>query len=454
MRIDLNTAVSEPPAAQPGDNSDPTMAFLAALAQFLPRMTLATLEQAPASSPALGTPPTVSASFTPGSMSLSPSSILPTPLTPASLTEVTGLTVPIVTESEAVLTTQHPDTQAPAMTPAKQLLADVLAQTFVAEANPTLAAAAASASINELTVAAAQRGAIPALALPLDQRRVSPSLPDAASPAGSPKVVVSLPESPAQQVSALSQAIGPDGTVSAPEALARPGTQTTHTAGHASAPNTNVAKPDILALPPTAHAGPPDANGSVNDIGSGAPTPRNDGPVSGLAPALVLSTARPESVPAQVAPWPIAARPAPEVASQLAPYLATLRRGPDGAHHISVLLHPAELGQVQVVVELRAGTVNLTLSGAHEAARDALVGALPALRRELSEAGLTVGSTDVFAQDPGSSGAFSGGDPRAATQANPGAAPARAVLSTPELGPEPPPQLPRLTHAGAVDVTI
>ncbi len=414
MRIDLNTPVSEPPALQPGENSDPTLAFLAALVQFLPGMTLATLEPAPVSSSVLGTPPTASASFTPvpvSAASLSSISILPTPVPPtsASLTQVTGLPRSIVTESEAVLPTQRPDAHAQAMTP-DQLLAAVLAQTVADEAAPATTVAAASAAINDF----------------------APSLPDTISPVGSTKVEVLLPGSPAQQVSALLPTVGPDQTVSAPEVLARSGTQTTHTAEHAGSPN--------------AHP--------VNDGGSSASTPRNDGSISGFAPAPVLSTTKLESAPAQVLPWSIAARPAPDVASQLAPYLAALRRGPDGSHHISVLLHPAELGQVQVVVELRAGTVNLALSGAHEAARDALVGALPALRRELAEAGLTVGSTNVFAQDPGSNGAYSGGDPRAAAQASPGAAPARAVPSTPELGPESPPQLPRLTHAGAVDVTI
>jgi flagellar hook-length control protein FliK len=153
----------------------------------------------------------------------------------------------------------------------------------------------------------------------------------------------------------------------------------------------------------------------------------------------------------------LAARIAPQVQTQIAPYITALRHGPDGTHQITVLLHPVELGQVQVVVELRSGTVNLELTGAHGAAHEALLSAMPALRRELTDAGLTVGRTDVLSQNPGTAGGAtsshlgSGGRPAPETWSNRASAPATVG----QLAPEPPstPQW-RVGHSGAVDVTI
>ena len=81
-------------------------------------------------------------------------------------------------------------------------------------------------------------------------------------------------------------------------------------------------------------------------------------------------------------------------ASQLVRSLGPLRSNADGTHRISLELHPAELGTVRVLVEMRSGTMHVQLSGG-EAARDAMRHALPDLRQQLDDLGITTGSLDV-----------------------------------------------------------
>ncbi|OIQ82610.1 flagellar hook-length control protein [mine drainage metagenome] len=156
--------------------------------------------------------------------------------------------------------------------------------------------------------------------------------------------------------------------------------------------------------------------GRPGDHGHDGPTDTSKGQAGEQATSVPTNLAVP-STPARVefaaAITTAAAQAArPQIADQLAPYVTALRHQPDGTHQITVVLHPAELGQVQVMVELRNGTVQLQLSGAHEAARAVLYDALPQLRRELTDAGLTVGSADVMSQDFGTgTGSAAGGNP-------------------------------------------
>jgi flagellar hook-length control protein FliK len=64
-----------------------------------------------------------------------------------------------------------------------------------------------------------------------------------------------------------------------------------------------------------------------------------------------------------------------------------------------VHLHPADLGPVSLVAEIRGGTVSLQLSGSTEAGRETLRAALPDLRRELIESGF--GKCDVDLRQDG-----------------------------------------------------
>ncbi|MCA2213708.1 flagellar hook-length control protein FliK [Wangella sp. NEAU-J3] len=67
--------------------------------------------------------------------------------------------------------------------------------------------------------------------------------------------------------------------------------------------------------------------------------------------------------------------------------IAPLRLDADGVHRLTVNLHPADLGPVQVVAEIRNGTINVQLSGSTDAGTDALRNAMDELRRELEQSG-------------------------------------------------------------------
>lgn len=108
---------------------------------------------------------------------------------------------------------------------------------------------------------------------------------------------------------------------------------------------------------------------------------------AGPAPSAVAQAARVEQATAAAAAQP--------VAGQLARPVALLRGGPDGTHSMTVVLTPENLGPVEVTVTLSQGTVDLTLRGAHEHGRAALIDALPDLRRDLEAAGLTCSRVDV-----------------------------------------------------------
>jgi hypothetical protein len=81
-------------------------------------------------------------------------------------------------------------------------------------------------------------------------------------------------------------------------------------------------------------------------------------------------------------------------------HLVPLRRDADGIHRLTVHLHPADLGLVSLVAEIRNGEVHLQLVGATEAGRDALREALPALRRELQQGGFSQCSLDLGQNAP------------------------------------------------------
>jgi flagellar hook-length control protein FliK len=81
-------------------------------------------------------------------------------------------------------------------------------------------------------------------------------------------------------------------------------------------------------------------------------------------------------------------------------HLIPLRRDADGIHRLTVHLHPADLGMVSLVAEVRHGEVHLQLVGATEAGRDALREALPALRRDLQQGGFSECSLDLGQNTP------------------------------------------------------
>jgi flagellar hook-length control protein FliK len=80
--------------------------------------------------------------------------------------------------------------------------------------------------------------------------------------------------------------------------------------------------------------------------------------------------------------------------------IAPLRLDADGIHRLTVNLHPADLGPVQVVAEIRGGEINVQLSGATDAGNEALRNAIDDLRRELQDAGFANCSLDLRQGNP------------------------------------------------------
>ncbi len=62
---------------------------------------------------------------------------------------------------------------------------------------------------------------------------------------------------------------------------------------------------------------------------------------------------------------------------------------------MSVTLRPDELGPVHLRVEVREGVLTIAMTGASELARETLRAALPELRRELTQAGVSTGAMEV-----------------------------------------------------------
>ena len=136
---------------------------------------------------------------------------------------------------------------------------------------------------------------------------------------------------------------------------------------------------------------------------SGAGSSSQQGAADGGATQAATSVL-PSGTPAPTAPAVAAvaadagatgADAAQPVSTQVARQVAVLRGGPDGAHTMTLVLTPDTLGPVEVQVTLQKGAVDLTLRGAHEQGRAALLDALPDLRRDLEAAGLSCSRLEV-----------------------------------------------------------
>jgi flagellar hook-length control protein FliK len=80
--------------------------------------------------------------------------------------------------------------------------------------------------------------------------------------------------------------------------------------------------------------------------------------------------------------------------------IVPLRLDADGVHRLTVHLHPADLGPVQVVAEVRNGDISVQLAGATEAGREALRNSLGDLKRELQQSGFGNCSLDLRQGSP------------------------------------------------------
>jgi flagellar hook-length control protein FliK len=73
---------------------------------------------------------------------------------------------------------------------------------------------------------------------------------------------------------------------------------------------------------------------------------------------------------------------------------------------MTLVLTPETLGRVEVQVTVSQGALDLTLRGAHEHGRAALLDALPDLRRDLESAGLSLSRLEVDRETGGGSERF------------------------------------------------
>ncbi|MDP9388634.1 MAG: flagellar hook-length control protein FliK, partial [Actinomycetota bacterium] len=111
------------------------------------------------------------------------------------------------------------------------------------------------------------------------------------------------------------------------------------------------------------------------------------------------------------------------VPAQLVQVVAPFREAPDGTHHLTLRLRPDELGEVRMVVQVRAGEVSLHLTAESSGTADILRTSLPDLRAELEAGGFRAGSLDVG----------TGEQPPTRRHGRPD-------LAEPALGPAPPPR--------------
>jgi flagellar hook-length control protein FliK len=101
-----------------------------------------------------------------------------------------------------------------------------------------------------------------------------------------------------------------------------------------------------------------------------------------------------------MAPLPDLVAPAapgtvPTPAAQVAMQLIPLRKVGDGVHRMTIHLHPAELGPISVIAEVRGGAIAVQIHGGTEEGRAALQASLPELRKDLVDAGYGSCSLDL-----------------------------------------------------------
>lgn len=159
---------------------------------------------------------------------------------------------------------------------------------------------------------------------------------------------------------------------------------------------------DAISVPVSTAGG--QSSGTANSGQDGGTSdPSQDG-VPELAGLTAGSPAAPVAAPAATAPTaPANPVPAPPVGNQIAQHIAVLRGADDGEHSMTLVLTPERLGPVEIQVTVSKGSLDLSLRGAHEQGRAALLAALPDLRRDLESAGL---SCSRLAVDRTTGGAF------------------------------------------------
>lgn len=250
-----------------------------------------------------------------------------------------------------------------------------------AAAMATILSAASAATVTAATPEAAATVPAPArVVATAAQVVVEETAPDIA-PAAGPETVAAADDQ--EPVAAITDGDLPEQPATAPQL------QENVTEQSIAAAARNAVDDEAPVLPEASTAA-----AVATDAAAATPTDAADAPAP--QPAVTTpSVQRTQQVaPAAPADAPTPARPVP-AAEQVAVAVTPLLRREDGSFHLSLRLHPEELGGVNVEVELRNGEVNLTMRADGEAGREALRSSLQSLRSELEAAGVRAGSLDV-----------------------------------------------------------
>lgn len=349
-----------------------------------------------------------------------------TPSTALSTGKSSGTTTPLAVESDASLATVKPASEhSPAeltMSTGTAVVVPSTAPPGSAVAQPQTAgeAVAAGVDVNAGSPAATQVGL-------LAEETLSLVVAAAATPGSSLEGNATSPMQPpvlkASAEEAAAAAIGKPMAVA--DADGGAAAQTADTTAALATAGTNVDSVSTGADPGGQAPADADGGGMVSTAAlSSAPTPAAQAdaapaavPVASVTPGEALAPAAGASL--QLAPihapatTPVSSPagtptsvPVP-VAAQLFAHVTPLRLSADGVQTLTVMLHPQDLGAVQVRAELRDGVVSLQLIGSTDIGRDALRAALPDLRRDLVSAGVTTGSVDL-GSTMSDTGTFSG----------------------------------------------
>jgi hypothetical protein len=247
-------------------------------------------------------------------------------------------------------------------------------------AGPPAGPAAAGTPTTNVPTAPAPPTAVDAATAPVDAAPTGPSVPTAPV-TGQPDGATGVGATP-NPAAGAEPAAGATPTVGATFAGAPVGVADAVTA-------------DVTAAPQPAAPTAPTAPAPVDPAGT-----TQAGVQAGAQALGATAPATPVAAPAPAAAPAAPATPAPP-AQQLAMHIAPLRLDADGVHRLTVHLHPADLGQVSVIAEIRNGAIQVHLAGGTDAGREALRAALPDLRRDLQDAGFSSCELDLRQDAPG-----------------------------------------------------
>jgi flagellar hook-length control protein FliK len=187
-------------------------------------------------------------------------------------------------------------------------------------------------------------------------------------------------------------------------------------------------EPGLPSVPDAARTDVADvaeALAAVVDAPAPAPTPdpalaprvtpaRVESPVAPPSASAAASTIAPpvntaptpgaSSTPVQVSATPTPVAPHTPPQEQVAAAIAPLHQRADGVYRLRLELHPAELGYVEVDVELRNGVLSANLRAEHLSAAHVLRDALADLRGRLEQQGVRAGEMTVDGRGPGTAG--------------------------------------------------